>query len=31
LNILVVMNHTGLVDKMKNEPLTGDELTALGV
>jgi len=30
LNILVVMNHTGLVDKMKNEPLTGDELTALG-
>ena len=31
LNILVVMNHTGLVEKMKNEPLTGDELTALGV
>jgi MraZ protein len=31
LNILVVMNHTGLVDKMKNEPLTGDELTGLGV
>ena len=31
LNILVVMNHTGLVDKMKNEPLTGEELTALGV
>ena len=31
LNILVVMNHTGLVDKMKNEPLTDDEITSLGV
>ena len=31
LNILVVMNHTGLVDKMKNELLTDDEITSLGI
>ena len=31
LNILVVMNESGVVEKMKNEPLTGDEMTALGV
>ena len=31
LNILVVMSEAGVVEKMKNEPLTGDEMTALGV
>jgi MraZ protein len=31
LNYLEVMNHSGVVDKLKNEPLTGDEITALGV
>ena len=31
LNYLEVMNHTGVVDKLKNEPLTDDEITSLGV
>jgi MraZ protein len=31
LNYLEVMNHTGVVDKLKNEQLTDDEMTALGV
>ena len=31
LDYLEVMNHSGMVDKLKNEPLTGDEMTALGV
>jgi MraZ protein len=31
LNILVVMSEAGVVEKMKNEPLTGDEMTAMGV
>lgn len=31
LNILVVMSDAGVVEKIKNEPLTGDEMTALGV
>jgi MraZ protein len=31
LNYLEVMNHTGVVDKLKNEPLTDDEINSLGV
>ena len=31
LNYLEVMNHTGVVDKLKNEALTDEEMTALGV
>jgi MraZ protein len=31
LNYLEVMNHTGVVDKLKNELLTDEEMTALGV
>ena len=31
LNYLEVMNHTGGVDKLKNEPLTDEEITSLGV
>jgi MraZ protein len=31
LNYLEVMNHTGVVDKLKNELLTDDEINSLGV
>jgi MraZ protein len=31
LNYLEVMNHTGVVEKLKNEPLTDDEINSLGV
>ena len=31
LNYLEVMNHTGVVDKLKNEPLTDDEISSLNV
>ena len=31
LNYLEVMNHSGVVDKLKNEPLTDEEITSLGV
>ncbi|HEX4379425.1 MAG TPA: hypothetical protein VH022_05300 [Candidatus Acidoferrum sp.] len=31
LNYLEVMNHTGVVDKLKNELLTDDEITSLGI
>ena len=31
LNYLEVMNHTGVVEKLKNEALTGDEINSLGV
>ncbi|HUE42957.1 MAG TPA: hypothetical protein VMP12_05300, partial [Candidatus Sulfotelmatobacter sp.] len=31
LDYLEVMNHSGMVDKLKTEPLTDDEMTSLGV
>jgi MraZ protein len=31
LNYLEVMNHTGVVEKLKNEPLTDEEINSLGV